>query len=226
MNEAVEKELKVVVEQAVRPVRATMSRKRRMREELLAHLESIIEVESRKPADEQAAMLAAKRRFGDPRELVGQLQQTVPWWDRCCSILENLGCQPSESARHLAGKHFLAMLLICAVYLPLWLLIHGNLRNLKLEPAELQYLAAIVMVGAVLVVALFNVILSLILAPLLEKIGPVLVLKRRARILLAGLCGLAVAVGLVLPLFFGAAVLLFLMARQAVKQWRYQAEWV
>ena len=41
-----------------------------------------------------------------------------------------MGCQPGESAWHLAAKHFLAMLLIYSVYLPLWLLAHGNLRDL------------------------------------------------------------------------------------------------
>jgi hypothetical protein len=223
MNEAAERELKVVVERTVRPVRATLARKRKMREELLAHLMSIFEEERQKAGDEQAALLTAKRRFGDPRELVGQLQQTVPWWDRCGSILENLGCQPSESAWHLAAKHFLAMLLVCAIYLPLWMFAHGNLRGL--EPVETLRLLVFVMVGAVLIVALFNVILSLILAPLLDKIGPVLVSKRRGRILLAVLCGLAVASGLVMPVFFGAAMLFFLMARQAVKQWHYETEW-
>ena len=38
MNEVTLKELKIVVERAVRPVRATLARKRKMREELLAHL--------------------------------------------------------------------------------------------------------------------------------------------------------------------------------------------
>ena len=38
MNDVTLKELKIVVEQAVRPVRATMARKRRIREELLIHL--------------------------------------------------------------------------------------------------------------------------------------------------------------------------------------------
>ena len=112
MNDVTLQELKRVVEQAVRPVRATMARKRRMREELLAHLMAIFEEEAERLGDEQAALEQAKQRFGDPRELTGQLQQAVPRWDRCRSILENMGCQPGESAWHLAAKHFLAMLLI------------------------------------------------------------------------------------------------------------------
>ena len=124
MNEAAEKELKILVERTVRPVRATIVRKRQMREELLAHLVSIFDEESQKVGDEQAALDQAKRRFGDPGELTTQLQQAVPRWDRWRSILENMGCQPDESAWHLAGKHFLVTLMICS-YLPLWRLLHG-----------------------------------------------------------------------------------------------------
>ena len=47
MNDVILRELKIVVERAVRPVRATIARKRRMREELLAHLMAIFEEESR-----------------------------------------------------------------------------------------------------------------------------------------------------------------------------------
>ena len=223
MNDITEKELKIVVERTVRPVRATFYSKRKMREELLAHLVSIFEEEAEKLGDQQAALEQAKRRFGDPRELTTQLQQSVPRWDRCRSILENMGCQPSESAWHLAAKHFLVMLVIYSVYLPLWLLAHGNIRNLG--PVEAQRIMALVLVGAVLITALFNVIFSVVLAPLLNKIGPDLAGKRRGRILLAVLCGSVVLCGLVVPLFAGAAVLFFLMARQAVKEWRYQADW-
>ena len=42
MNDANLTELKVVVERTVQPIRATMARKRRMREELLAHLVAIL----------------------------------------------------------------------------------------------------------------------------------------------------------------------------------------
>ena len=223
MNDVILQELKRVVEQAVRPVRATMSRKRQMREELLAHLMAVFEEEAERLGNEQAALEQAKRRFGDPGELTTQLQQAVPRWDRCRSILENMGCRPSESAWHLAAKHFLVTLLIYLLWLPMRELALGNLRNLG--PVEAQRIWALVAVGAVLVVALFNVILSVVLAPLLNKIGPVLASKRRGRILLAVLCGFVVLCGLVLPWFTGAAVLFILMARQAVKQWRYQADW-
>lgn len=108
MNDVTLRELKIVVEQAVRPVRATTFRKRKMREELLAHLASIFEEEVERLDDEQAALEQAKRRFGDPRALVGELQGTVPRFDRFCSMYEKVWrFEPGESWLHFAGKQFL-----------------------------------------------------------------------------------------------------------------------
>jgi hypothetical protein len=225
MNDVSLKALKVIVERAVGPVRATMARKRRMREELLAHLLAIFDEEAEKLGDEQAALEQAKQRFGDARELTSQLQQAVPRWDRCRSMVESMGYRPGESAWHLAAKHFLAMLLIYLLWVPMIELAFGGLRNLGPLEQRVWALWAVVAVGAVVFLALFNVILSVVLASLLDKIGPILASKRRGRILLAVLCGLVVVCGLV-PHFTGAAVLFILIARQAVKQWRYQADWI
>jgi hypothetical protein len=224
MNDVTLKALKIVVERAVGPVRATMARKRRMREELLAHLLAIFDEEVEKLGDQQAALEQAKQRFGDPRELTTQLQQAVPRWDRYRSIVENMGYRPGESAWHLAAKHFLAMLLIYLLWVPMIELAFGGLRNLGPLEQRVWALWAVVAVGAVLFLALFNVILSVVAASLLERMGPVLASKRRGRILLTVLCGLVVLCGVV-PHLIGAAVLFILMARQTVKQRRYQADW-
>jgi len=223
MNETAARELKIIVERAVQPVRATFARKRGMREELLAHLLAIFDEEAERLGDEQAALEQAKQRFGDPGELTTQLQQAVPRLCRWRSILENMGYRPSESAWHLAAKHFLVMLLIYLLWLPMILAFKNNWEIPG--PAEAQRIIALVLVGAVLLVALWNVILSIVLAPLLNKIGPVFASKRRGRIVLAVLCGFVVLCGLLSPAFTGAAVLFILMARQAVKEWRYRDEW-
>ena len=151
MNDVLLAEMKVVVERAVRPLRATMARKRRMREELLAHLVATFEEEVKHRGDEQAALEQAKRRFGDPRELTTQLQQAVPRWNRCRSILENMGCRPSESAWHLAAKHFLLTLPIYLLW-PIWMAFKNNweIRG----PVEAQRLMALAFVGAVILGAL------------------------------------------------------------------------
>ncbi len=111
MNETAARELKIIVERAVRPVRATLARKRRMREELLAHLAAVFEEETARLGDQRAALDRARERFGDPAELSRQLQDAVPWWDRVGSFCEKMQLQPGESLWHLAGKQLLAMLM-------------------------------------------------------------------------------------------------------------------
>lgn len=78
------KELRIQVERAVRPLRASEARKDRIREELYAHLCAAYEEELASGADEPAAAAeagAARRaceRLGDPRELCAALQAAVP----------------------------------------------------------------------------------------------------------------------------------------------------
>ena len=221
MDDITQTQLKVVVERAVRPVRATMARKRQMREELLSHLVAVFEDELEKTGDAQAALERAKQRFGDLGELTTQFQQAVPRWDRCRSILENMCRQPGESVWHLAAKQFLVVFVIYAVTLlgvkPMELLL-----DMLWYGASVQYPPGALVVGLVMV--LFNVVFSLFFVLLLNRIGPLLVGKRRGRILLAVLCSL------MLPLVFsyvitGAAVVFILMARQATQEWRCQADW-
>jgi hypothetical protein len=49
-------ELRVIVERAVRPVRASTSCKKKMREELLAHVSTVYEEEAGKLGDDRAAL--------------------------------------------------------------------------------------------------------------------------------------------------------------------------
>lgn len=86
------KRLKVQVERAVRPVRASESRKDRIREELYGHLWSLFEEELEQTAggiynintaDEdseiiQTAIDRALLNFGDPELITTELQETIP----------------------------------------------------------------------------------------------------------------------------------------------------
>ena len=107
MNDATLTELKVVVERAVRPVRASNFRKRRIREELLGHLTTIYEDELGRLGDERAALEQARQRFGDPSKLARELQEAVPKRDRVRYLFDKLEYRPGESLLHLSGKHFL-----------------------------------------------------------------------------------------------------------------------
>src|SRR5580765_3656460 len=81
MNESTLIQLKVIVERAVRPIRASTSRKRKMREELLAHVSGVFEQELAQLGDERMALERTARRFGTLVEVTSQLQDSVPTSD-------------------------------------------------------------------------------------------------------------------------------------------------
>jgi hypothetical protein len=81
MNTSSQTQLKIIVERAVRPVRASTNCKRKMREELLAHVSGVFEEESAKLGDESLALERTQQRFGNPGELTAQLQESVPMGD-------------------------------------------------------------------------------------------------------------------------------------------------
>jgi hypothetical protein len=87
-----------IVERAVRPLRAGIAYKRKIREELLAHLTAIYQEEVAGAGDPLLAMESAARRFGDPTELSGELQSAVPTAARREYYFQRwLGWRPPES---------------------------------------------------------------------------------------------------------------------------------
>jgi hypothetical protein len=107
MNESTLTHLKIIVERAVRPVRASTSRKRKMREELLAHVSAVFEEEANK-GDEVAALERTAQRFGTPAELHHQLQSALSAGDAAgCFIEALIGFPPRESALRQATRHAL-----------------------------------------------------------------------------------------------------------------------
>ena len=105
MNEFVLTRFKIVVERAVRPVRACLHRKQRMREELLAHIVAVFEDDLERHGDESLALEHAIERFGDPAELTSQLQAVVPSSDRVDRLFDYIWFQPGESTVHRALRH-------------------------------------------------------------------------------------------------------------------------
>jgi ATP-dependent Clp protease ATP-binding subunit ClpC len=96
------KELMVHVERAVRAVHASPARKRRMRQELLAHLTGLLEEEKARGGDEHQALAEALRRFGDPADLSRDLQASVPRLERWLSRLFFRG--PGESGLRYGAR--------------------------------------------------------------------------------------------------------------------------
>jgi hypothetical protein len=78
MNEELERH----VENTVGELRAFAWRKRRIREELLAHLLAIHDEEIARGAASDAATATAIARWGNTRELASALQRSVPTLER------------------------------------------------------------------------------------------------------------------------------------------------
>jgi hypothetical protein len=110
MNESTLTQLKILVERAVRPVRASTSYKCKVREELLAHVSAVFEQEASSLGDEQAALERAEQRFGNPAELTGQLQESVPASYRLAWFLEHFFVGTGVSTLRLALRYALLIL--------------------------------------------------------------------------------------------------------------------
>lgn len=95
MNESILEQLKILVERVVRPMRASITRKRKIREELLAHVVAVFEDEATH-GDESAALAQTAQRFGPPEELTRQLQAEVHWKDVLAYCVEKFVGTPTH----------------------------------------------------------------------------------------------------------------------------------
>src|SRR5690349_12223089 len=105
----------------MRPLRAPMTRKRKMREELLTHLVEVFDEEFAISKDERVALAATANRFGNPVEVGAELQKTIRFWDR--PYLEELKWRPGESLLHFCGKMLLWSILCYVVFMSCLLVI-------------------------------------------------------------------------------------------------------
>jgi hypothetical protein len=108
-----------IVERAVRPVRAGTPRKRKMREELLAHLTAIYHEALDHERDPDAALREAAERFGDPSALGRELDAAVTRSDRRDYYLEQwFGWRAPETAARwvtrLAMYFLLFLIALCS----------------------------------------------------------------------------------------------------------------
>jgi hypothetical protein len=105
MNESSLTQLKTLVERAVRPVRASLARKHRMREELLAHVTAVFDEETAQSGDERLALERTELRFGNPTELTLQLQESLPMSDRGVRFLEDVFLGSGVSTLRFAFRY-------------------------------------------------------------------------------------------------------------------------
>jgi hypothetical protein len=111
-------ELMKIVERSVRPVRATMVRKRKMREELFAHLSAAFEEELVRRGDPKSALEHAARRLGEPRELARELEDSLPGYERLSAFVERwFQYRPSESvARYCVRQSGYSFCMLSAIF--------------------------------------------------------------------------------------------------------------
>ena len=212
-----------------------------MREELLAHLMSVFEEELGRTGDNRTALREVKGRFGDVRELSTDLQRSVPSWDRCRALVDQINLQPGESFLHLAGKQLMVTLGLCATLflatVP-FMIIRGRQDELRMT------------LHVLLVVELGAVALSLLLSLLPHTLGRALFGKPSERslrmTLLYGVASLPVFPAFAFLVNWGASFdisaslvharfacyfavaapfLFAIMSKQMVEDKRYQDEW-
>jgi hypothetical protein len=112
MNESTLAQLKILVERAVRPVQGSTARKGSMYEELLAHVTAVFEEEAARLGDERLALERTELRFGNPAELRGKLQESVPASDRWARFLEHVFLGTGVSTWRLAVHYALFTLVL------------------------------------------------------------------------------------------------------------------
>jgi ATP-dependent Clp protease ATP-binding subunit ClpC len=152
------KDLKIHVERAVRPVRASNLRKDRMREELLAHLTQIYQEEVARLANEPEAIAQARRRFGEPAEVTRELQASVPRWEQIL-YFRLLPDPPflllfppktaAESVVRWAARWSWPLLVFNSVAILLYLLLTSLVRGQPLPPNVIRFGLAVIVTFSV-----------------------------------------------------------------------------
>jgi len=108
------------IEQAVRPLRVSTPRKRKIREELFAHLTAIYDDELERAGNPKVALEAAINRFGEPSELVRELQSALPFHERVSYFIERwFAWRAPESLARYAFRQARITFSVLAVILPL-----------------------------------------------------------------------------------------------------------
>lgn len=137
MNDTTLTQMKIMVERVVRPVQACIDRKRKMREELLAHVTAVFEEEESQLGDAGAAVARTRERFGPAAELTAQLQATIPRRDRFTRFVETLEAfRPGESTLRRAARHAVMFFVVFGVALLPVFLVKQRFREWPIIPAS------------------------------------------------------------------------------------------
>ena len=121
MSEHTEIELRKLVERVVRPVVAIRISKRKMREELLAHVQAVFDDELTATGDDRVALQRALQRFGEPSETTSALQTSIGRRERISARLERymqVMWEPGDTPRTLMLRQAATIRLNLVILLP------------------------------------------------------------------------------------------------------------
>jgi hypothetical protein len=160
MSEYTRNELFRLAECTVHPLRASLSRKLRIRTELFEHLETIYEDEFKQLRNEQAALAQVRARFGDPTELSRETQKSLPPSEPLRYFLEQQCWKPGESVWHFLGKHLCSAVVVWGIGLLLTILLLLMAPNIEVRHLR-STVRMITSMAIVLTVFSTTIILSL-----------------------------------------------------------------
>jgi hypothetical protein len=144
MTDDIESDLAAHVERAVASVAVRPAHRRRMREELLAHLLAVYDEEFARTGDEQVSALAAKQRFGCPESLRGEFEASVPRIERVFVLF--LQRKANVMWRWLLLIGLVAFYVGLGVVLP-------AIARLRTEPSPIVLSSVLLVLGSVLALA-------------------------------------------------------------------------
>lgn len=96
MSQTFSRELMILAERVVRPLRLPIAKQKRLRTEFLQHLEAIYAEELAVDGDQAAALSRTQTRFGDAAELTKELQGTIDWRSKMQGWFEMFWSQRPE----------------------------------------------------------------------------------------------------------------------------------
>ncbi|MFG0333903.1 MAG: hypothetical protein ACF8TS_11120 [Maioricimonas sp. JB049] len=126
MNSTIRRSLMAHVEQAVRPLTVGHLKRRRIREELLIHLESIYSQEVENSSSAEEALAQSLRRFGSAETLSRELQASVTVSDRISFAIEKLSLGPEEAFWHFLARQLTISTLYWGVPMSALVLLTGS----------------------------------------------------------------------------------------------------
>lgn len=161
MSETSAPELMVLVERVVRPLQIPLHRQKRVRDELLHHLQTIYAEELEIDGDSAKALIRTQQRFGNPATLTAEIRNATCWSDRWQTWVQHRLKQGStESLPSYVAR--LAAVIICPIPLciAMGMIDHHFFGTVRYSPRDIAIAISIVVALYVWMSALLAFVLQ------------------------------------------------------------------